>query len=176
LAAATRRAVFQHVGQLGAFAFARGDELDEQGGEQFLRRCLQLICAQRVVRQHAGPAQHFGHRQRRGLGQRLAYCRVEAAQFRQQRRIGQALAGGVALSRLCLQVAAAFDLAARDALGDLFAQRHLQEAQVLAQAKADIEVARIDALDFKVDYRGAQVAAGGGIAGHAVDHCGGSFR
>jgi hypothetical protein len=77
---------------------------------------------------------------------------------------------GALPARLCLQVAAHFDLAARDALGDFFAQRHFEETQVFAEAKADVEVARIDALEFEVQHRAAQVAAGGGIAGHAVDH------
>jgi len=56
------------------------------------------------------------------------------------------------------------------AFGDFFAQRHFEETQVFAEAKADVEVARVDALEFEVQHRVAQVAAGRGIAGHAVDH------
>jgi hypothetical protein len=74
------------------------------------------------------------------------------------------------LPRLRLQVAAYLDLAATDALGDLFAHRHFEETQILADAKADVEIARIDALDLEIQHGAAQIAAGGGITGHAVDH------
>jgi hypothetical protein len=76
------------------------------------------------------------------------------------------------LHRLRQQIGTTFDFAAAEAFADFFAQRHFQKSQFLAETKTDIEVTRIDALDLEVQHRAAQVAAGGGIAGHAVDHGG----
>ena len=70
----------------------------------------------------------------------------------------------------------AFHLAALDTRGQLLAQRHFQEAQLLGRPERDVQKAGIDAFQFQMDRRIAYGAVADGIAGHAMDHDGGFIR
>ena len=117
--------------------------------------------------QHAGPAQHFGHREGGGVGQGLAYLAFQGLQLGQQVGVDGQLA---VLALAGDQVEAQFHLAPGQLGGDGFAQGRLQHPQVVHDAEMDVEEAGIDAAQFQVQGAACHFPGFGGIAGHTVDH------
>ena len=69
-----------------------------------------------------------------------------------------------------LQVEATFDLAAAEARGDALADRGLRGAQVVDDAEAEIEIARVDAAQLEMKADTTQVSRLNRETCHALDH------
>src|SRR5690606_32264731 len=95
----------------------------------------------------AGPLQLLGQCAH-GLG-------VQGAQ-------GVALDGGIGQLDL--------DLAPQDVASHQFAQARFSKTQIFQNPQAQIQVAVVDAADFRADRSGVGVQAGGAKGGHAADH------
>jgi hypothetical protein len=163
------RALADHVGELLTLAGTGGDQVVERGvGERDDRR-QHLVEAQAVVGEHARPAQQLVDAQRRGVDEAAAQAVLRLGELVEQRGVERhAARRGVA----GLQVEAAFDLAAPQARGDALANRGFGGAQIVDDAKTQVEIARIDAAQLEVKADTAQVPRLDCEPCHALDHLG----
>ena len=159
-----RDALHDHRGQLVALAFARRHQFVERAGGQSRDLRLQLIESQRVVRQHARPAQQLRHGKRRGARTAFQHGRLQSLQLRQKFRVQRQFPCDTVIAR---ERQPAFDLATRDARTDRFTQHRLGKAQIVCDAEGNVKVARIDAAQLDVEGQPPEIPGLGGEAGHA---------
>ena len=156
-----------HGRQLVALAAAGGHQIVQGGAGQGQDLAHQDIGRQALVGQYPRPAQHFRHRQRPGIRQDVAHRALGAAQLLQQGTVDRQFVGGGGRGE---QVEAAFHLAPVQARGDQLPQLGFGQAQVLADAEIDVQVARIDSAQLQMENASPDVAAAGRVPRHAVDH------